>query len=254
MRFSAVPLAQTQAGRADTSLSNSKHAWNEKILHERPRMLWFGPRGRIDQSQEEFDPWGGHIRWPYADGDGGEVELETVSMQLHHVGSDVEIRGFFLAVHCVTSLGFSQTYEQLQAGCATGNWTVKFSAVQLADGDANWAAATELDSVSSTMAIPHWPTDSSGAWMALQQQFWARFGYDGRRYGLTYREGQLRTDDFGFVHPFILRLSTDGATDDPIRFKLTAELNSAQYRTPSNKSTQYLRLSLVGSSAWEYAQ
>ena len=89
--------------------------------------------------------------------------------------------------------------------------------------------------------------------MVLQQQFWARFGYDGRRYGLTYREGQLRTDDFGFVQPFVLRVSTVDALDYPIRFKLSAELNSATYRTQNNKSSEYLRLSLVGCSAWEVA-
>lgn len=253
-RFSAIPITQTQAGRADTSLTATKHSWNEKILHERARMLWVGPRGRVDATQEEFDPWAGHIRWPYADGDVGETTLEDVSVKLHQDGAQVEIRGFLLAVHCVTSIGYAQTYEQLQAGCASASWTLNFYALQLADGDANWAAATELDSATATFQVVHWPTDTSGAWMALQQQFWARFGYSGRRYGLTYREGQLRTDDFGFLQPFVLRVSTDGATDNPIRFKLTADCNNATYRTQNNKSSEYLRLSLVGCSGWEYAQ
>lgn len=257
MTIAKIPIQAIAAGRSDTSLTATKHAWNENELHKRPRLLWVGPQGKLNTSEEEFSVWNGHVRWTYCDGDQvSAVNLEDVSPTLFANGSDIEIRGFVLSVHLAQSFFSINTFDDLQKNATSCEWTMTATASQLADGDANWAAATVVDYDARVVTYSHLPTDMSGVYLALQQQYWSKFGYSGRDYGLTYKEGQLRSDDFGLLTPFSFRLDLSTmAPDIPVRFNIDALRTGApKYGIAQNNSTANLRLLMVGVDGYEVAK
>lgn len=267
MKLVPIPLEQIQSGRADTSLTATKHIWNELAVNARPKMLWFGPQGLNRVSNATFDDWNGHIRWPYVDGDQSSTVLEDIAVRPHGFAGVLELRCLFLATHLTDEISGPTPVDNIFELAAQADWTFVFEAQELTNGD-TWASPTIAGTTTKVVNLRHFPTDSSGQYPVLQQAYWAQYGVVGNRYAKTFKEGRLRSDDFAFLHPETFRVPFVATNQllvggrSPLRFRLEAvRTGTPVFRAPTKGSplspidnNQFLRLQLISCAGVQTAE
>lgn len=268
-RHAEIPLAQIQSARSDTSITATKHLWNQSVVENRARLLYFGPQGDKNGGST-FDIWNGHRRWPYVDGDAvASTTLDDVCVRPFWSSGSVELRCMFLATHLTDQIPGPTEFDELANLAAQSEWELKYQAYELSD-DLSPSAWNEayITTQTKTVNVRHWPTDSSGFYPCLQQAHWSRFGALPDNYALTYKEGQLRADDFGFLSFETIKLDYETETtladggNFPLRFKLSAYMTGTPtFNGPikgsplaPSENNQYLRLQLISLAAYNRPQ
>lgn len=265
MKHSEHPITSIRPRISNTGTTAQRHAYNSDWMLRRPRILGWGPR-TISGPSEEFANYSEQaIWWPFVDGDQTTYEtLWDIWTPTFGEGSRIEVRASFIGTHLVDDEFYLvDDLEELRQKAAECAWDCKVEAMQFTDGDADWSAATTLDTDNrDTVVATQWPTNHSGKFVFLQQQRWLKFGDTATNYAYVFKEGQLHKSDWAFMthQNFEVDLGSSHTFDHPVRIKLSAKRQTsftADYqvgRRGSQQSDAYLRWSLVSVSAVEFPQ
>lgn len=261
---------ELEASRRRPQISNTgdtavNHGYNTYILTSRPQVLALGPAGKFDSTLETWSAKDWPIRWPYANADDGETILDDWSIENRIPGgSRITCDLTIFAAHQTQRFWDPAQPElsKLEELASRMDWSFKLEALQLADGDTSWAAATQVGVDSQTFELVHWPTyNGRGTYRLLQTaSFIGEAGpYE---YNRAIKEGMTGIEDAAFMsdHRLSLTLSSGSFDSDlPFRIKVSVDGTSGtpSYRGPAailpqNKAN--LRVYLLGSVYVEHPQ
>lgn len=262
-KFQIIDASRRRPQISNTGDTAVIQAFNTFILTSRPKVLALGPAGLFDSTLEEYSAKGWPLRWPYVNGDDGEVTLDDWSLQTHFPGSRITLDLSVFAAHQTASFWdpAQPALSKLEEMATKMDWTLGLEALQLQDGDASWAAASDVGSDSQVVKMLHWPTyNGRGTYRLLQTaSYIADTG--AYEYNHVFKEGMTGIEDAAFVsdHRLSLTLSGGGYDGDlPIRVKVTASgTGTPSYRGPAQTMPQNkanLRLYVLGTVYVEHPQ
>ena len=254
----AAPASRYQAGEIVRSAEETKLFRGAESLNARSRCLWIGPQGAPFLSESEF-PSGYSEKFTRCNDDAGtgSILLSSSFVPSQLEDPKIELLVNLLPIHtAVTYRAESYALEDLRNDAATVSWTLEL-VIQSWTSGGGWV---DIGSASQDFSFTHWPTDHSGAWPALYQE-WIRERYTLRDVShnfvsgsfYSFREGQLYARDLGLLQRVqLVAPITYTATDqDLLRFRLECTRNGQEYGIADYNDPFFLNLVATGATLWE---
>lgn len=252
MTFRRISTARYQANREVGSGEAQIHAFNVQACHDRPRPLFIGPHPEIGINGELSPSW--HEKFVRIDGSTGATEttIEAGAIFPSAPGSSIRILANWIPFHHTPQNSIDEDSNPDQSYC---EWNIKGYAEKFNTGAEGWDS---VGSSSSLINFGHYANSASNVFpVLLSEQLRIRYAV-GATPQFIYREGQLYLSDLALIRRSAVTVDLGSwDADEPLRFRLTAERDTAAgdiiWNNEANNNVSALYLMLVSLSVWEIA-
>jgi len=261
-----LPASRYQAEKVVRSQDAIRLATGTLEPHRRPRCIWLGPLGEPYSDEQEAPAEYPERFMRVRDESGSGVDFLAGSVVLAGEDPRVDLILNVIPVHLDLGYRHSGGLEELKNAATKCVWELDLDFEHFTGG-----AWTSIGSATEEVELLHFPTDPSGAWPFLVNEYlrekyvtWAIGSPPTYSSGSFYalREGQLWERDLGLMQKVRVKVpvSWTASTHEMVRFTLTAtrtgtpiygDAESSGAGTFGTSTPARLRLVCVGASMWE---
>lgn len=244
------------------------HAQRLDAIYTRPRPVFIGPVGQIPDPEASEWPVGYTYRFNRVYGDDVSAQrICAASIQLETDAPKILILAYLAPLHLFPTLDLTPDAD-LDAITPQATWEHTVRVRQLEDGDASWADATTLGTVTQTITHGHRPYQVESMLATCEAAIRYPYSGDAAGLGYAYREGQITPADYASLDlvAITVELPTYEAREAiPLRVDFETILDSVDWAqvpdiplaaddTIDARALDTLALVLVGITIWEIPQ